>query len=49
MEHSNEAYNHFIEEYSSIYSVCFPLKFLKSKQVNKLFSPLAQPWSSAIC
>ena len=39
MEHSNEAYNHFIEEYSSIYSACFPLKVLKSKQVNKLFSP----------
>ena len=49
MEHSNEAYNHFIEEYSSIYSACFPLKVLKSKQVNKLFSPQAQPWNSDIC
>ena len=39
MEHSNEAYNHFIEEYSSIYSACFPLKVLKVKQVNKFFSP----------
>ena len=43
MEHSNEAYNHFIEEYSSIYSACFPLKALKSKQVNKLFSPQLSP------
>ena len=50
MEHSNEAYNHFIEEYSSIYSACFPLKVLKSELNNEqIIFPLAQPWSSDIC
>ena len=39
MEHPNEAFNDFIEEYSSIYSACFPLKVFKVKQVNKFFSP----------
>ena len=39
MEDPNEAYNDFIEEYST----CFPLKVLKGKQVTKFFSPWLSP------
>ena len=35
----NEAYNDFISEFSRIYEVCFPLKVVKCKQMNKFYSP----------
>ena len=35
----NEAYNNFISEFSRIYEVCFPLKIIKGKQMNKIYSP----------
>ena len=43
MEDPNEAYNDFIEEYSSVYNACFPLKVFKGKQVNTFFSPWLSP------
>ena len=33
----NEAYNDFISEFSRIYEVCFPLKVIKGKQMNKFY------------
>lgn len=35
----NEAYNNFISEFSRICEVCFPLKIIKGKQMNKFYSP----------
>ena len=35
----NEAYNDFISEFSRIYEICFPLKVIKGKQMNKFYSP----------
>ncbi|PFX11479.1 hypothetical protein AWC38_SpisGene24772, partial [Stylophora pistillata] len=43
MEDPNDAYNDFIEEYSSVYNACFPLKVFKGKQVNTFFSPWLSP------
>ena len=35
----NEPYNDFISEFYRIYEVCFPLKVIKGKQMNKFYSP----------
>jgi len=35
----NKDYNNFISEFSRIYEVCFPLKIIKGKQMNKSYTP----------
>ena len=35
----SKAYNNFISEFFRTYEVCFPLKIIKPKQLNKYYSP----------
>ena len=42
-EDSNMAYNNFIDEYSRVYNVCFPLKVIKGKLLKNCSSPWIAP------
>ena len=42
-EDPNEAYNNFIDEYSRVYNVCFPLKDIKGKLLKNCSSPWITP------
>ena len=42
-EDPNMAYNNFIDEYSRVYNVCFPLKVIKGKLLNNCSSPCITP------